>query len=66
LALAKICGGELIETLTSVVKYVRDLIQKIPDVNVKKALNTISSLLNEILSDIDSINTAINISKQLK
>jgi hypothetical protein len=66
LALAKICGGELIETLTNVVKYVRDLIQKIPDVSVKKALNAISSLLNEILSDIDSINTAINISKQLK
>ena len=66
LVLAKICGAELLETLTNVVRYIKDLIQKISNVDIKNSLKSISSLLNEFLNDVDSINTAIKISKNLK
>jgi len=66
LVLAKICGSELLETLTNVVKYIKDLIQKISNVDIKNSLKSIISLLNEFLNDVDSINTAIKISKNLK
>jgi len=66
LVLAKTCGAELMETLTNVVKYIKDLIQKISNVDIKNSLKSIISLLNEFLNDVDSINTAIKISKNLK
>jgi sulfur relay (sulfurtransferase) DsrC/TusE family protein len=66
LVLAKICGGELSEMLVNVVKYVRDLIQKISNPDIKKGLQSLNSLLNEFVGDMDSINAAIRISKKLK
>ena len=66
LVLAKIFGYELIESLTTVVKYVRDLMLKINNSDIKQSLKSLYELLNDILSDVDSINTAIKISKNLK
>jgi sulfur relay (sulfurtransferase) DsrC/TusE family protein len=66
LVLAKIFGYELIESLTKVVKYVRDLMLKINNSDIKRALKSLLELLNDILSDVNSINTAIKISKNLK
>jgi len=66
LVLAKICGGELLEILSDVVKYIKDLIRKINNVDIKKSLQPLLNLLNEILSDTESINTAIEIAKKLK
>ena len=66
LVLAKIFGYELIESLTTVVKYVRDLMLKINNSDIKQSLKSLYELLNDIVSDVDSINTAIKISKNLK
>ena len=66
LVLAKIFGYELLESLTTVVKYVRDLMLKINNSDIKQSLKSLYELLNDILSDVDSINTAIKISKNLK
>ena len=66
LVLAKIFGYEMIESLTKVVKYVKDLISKITNSNIKRALKSLLELLDDILSDVNSINTAIKISKNLK
>jgi sulfur relay (sulfurtransferase) DsrC/TusE family protein len=66
LVLAKIFGYELIESLTKVVKYVRDLMLKINNSDIKRALKSLLELLNDILSDVNSINIAIKISKNLK
>jgi sulfur relay (sulfurtransferase) DsrC/TusE family protein len=65
LVLAKICGTEMLETLTNVVKYIKDLIQKITNVSVKKSLQLLLSVLDEILTDTESIKTAKEISKKL-
>ena len=65
LVLAKICGTEMLETLTNVVKYIKDLIQKITNVSVKKSLQLLLSVLDEILIDTESIKTAKEISKKL-
>jgi sulfur relay (sulfurtransferase) DsrC/TusE family protein len=66
LVLAKIFGYELIESLTDVVKYVRDIMSKINNSNIKRVLKSLLNILNEILSDVNSINAAINITKKLK
>jgi hypothetical protein len=66
LALSKITGGELAEYLTNAVKYVRDLILKIPTPDIKKILKSFETFLNELLNDKDSITTAKKISKNLK
>ena len=66
LVLAKICSLEILETLTNVVKYIRDFIQKITNISVKKSLQLLLSVLDEILKDTESIKTAIEISKKLK
>ena len=66
LVLAKIFGYEMIESLTKVVKYVRDLMLKINNSDIKRALKSLLELLDDILSDVNSINTAIKISKNLK
>jgi sulfur relay (sulfurtransferase) DsrC/TusE family protein len=65
LVLAKICGMEMLETLINVVKYIKDLIQKITNVSVKKSLQLLLSVLDEILTDTESIKTAKEISKKL-
>ena len=56
----------MIESLTKVVKYVRDLMLKINNSDIKRALKSLLELLDDILSDVNSINTAIKISKNLK
>jgi hypothetical protein len=63
LVLARICGDKLSEILTNVVIYVKDLIQKIQNTDIKKALQSVYSLLNELLVDTDA---AIKIAKNLK
>ena len=66
LVLAKIFGYEMVESLTKVVKYVRDLMLKIKNSEIKRALKSLLELLNDILSDVNSITTAIKITKNLK
>ena len=66
LVLAKIFGYELIESLTTVVKYIKDLMSKINNYDIKRALKSLLDILSDILSDINSINTAIKIAKNLK
>ena len=39
---------------------------KINNSDIKQSLKSLYELLNDILSDVDSINTAIKISKNLK
>jgi hypothetical protein len=55
----------MLETLINVVKYIKDLIQKITNVSVKKSLQLLLSVLDEILTDTESIKTAKEISKKL-
>ena len=66
LVLAKIFGYELLESLTTVVKYVKNLMLKINNSEIKQSLKSLYELLNDIVSDVGSINTAIKISKNLK
>jgi|SanBayMetagenome_1026888.scaffolds.fasta_scaffold09295_2 hypothetical protein len=65
LVLGKILGNELLESLTEAVKYIKNLFGKIKNSEIKKSLKFLMDLLNDILSDIESIKTAVEISKKL-
>jgi len=65
LVLGKILGNELLESLTEAVKYIKNLFGKIKNSEIKKSLKFLMDLLDDILSDIESIKTAVEISKKL-
>ena len=65
LVLAKIVGWQFTGVLTDAVKYVKDLINKITNVDVKKCLQSLLGLLNELVVDKDTLNTIIAIAKKL-